>query len=160
LSAGETRSEDLTDKLILDIEALALLYGTEAELREKLEGTILESHDENLRKFVKALQTEGPRETGRRLVIALGELLMASLLVVAGAIALVPTVVGASTLSSFVQYFAERTSGTVGSSPLSPYVSFVDFGIGVLLMLSAFFALREAALNLKKAGLAVKTGES
>ena len=85
---------------------------------------------------------------------------MASLLVVGGAIALVPTVVGASTLSSFVQYFAERASGTVGSSPLSPYVSFVDFGIGVLLMLSAFFALREAALNLKKAGLAVKTGET
>ena len=160
MSAGETRSEDLLDKLILDIEALALLYGTEAELREKLEGKVLESHDENMRKFVKALQTEGPRETGRRFAIALGELLMASLLVVGGAIALVPTVVGASTLSSFVQYFAERASGTVGSSQLSPYVSFVDFGIGVLLMLSAFFALREAALNLKKAGLAVKTGET
>jgi len=36
----------------------------------------------------------------------------------------------------------------------------VEFGVGILLMLSAFFALREAALNLKQAGLSVKSGET
>ncbi len=160
MSTGETKAEDLLDRLVLEIKALALLYGSEAELREVLEDEVVESHDENVRKFVKAVQTQGPIETGRRLAIAVGELVMASILVVAGTVALVPTVVGANTLASFVEYFAERTSGNMGTSPLSPYISFVEFGLGVLLMLSAFFALREAALNLKRAGVAVRTGEA
>lgn len=160
LTSDETRTEDLLDRLILEIKAMALLYGSEVELRERLEGKVLESHDESVRRFVRALQTETPRATGRLMAIALGELVMACILVVAGTIVLVPTVVGVDSLASLVQYFAERTSGAVGGSPLSPYLSFVEFAIGVLLMLSAFFALREAALNLKQAGLAIKSGEA
>ena len=102
---------------------------------------------------------ERPAETRGMLALALGELLTAAILTIAGAVVLVPTVVGVNTLASLVQYFAEKTSGTVGTSPLSPYLSFMEFAVGVVLLLSAFFALREAALNLKKAGLAVKSGE-
>lgn len=145
--------------MILEIKAVALLHGTEAELRERLEGRIVESHDENVQRFVKALQTDRPRATGRLLAIALGELLMASILVVAGTVVLVPTVVGVNTLAGLVQYFAERAAGTAIGSPLSPYLAFVEFAVGVLLMLSAFFSLREAALNLRQAGLAIKSGE-
>ncbi len=148
------------DRLILEIKAIALLYGSETELHEKLEDRVMESHDEDVQRFVKALQTDRPRATGRLLAIALGELLMASILVVAGMVVLVPTVVGVSTLSGLVQYFANRAAGTVMGSPLSPYLSFVEFAIGILLMLSSFFALREAALNLRQAGLAIKSGES
>jgi hypothetical protein len=160
LASSESKTDELLDRLILEIKALALLYGSEAELRGRLEGKVTESHDENVRRFVEALQTERPVETGRRLALALGELLTAALLVVAGAVVLIPTIVGVNTLSSLVQYFAERTSGTVGTSPLSPYLSFMEFAVGVVLLLSAFFALREAALNLKQAGLAVRSGES
>jgi len=32
--------------------------------------------------------------------------------------------------------------------------------VGVVLLLAAFFSLREAALNLKQAGLAVRSGET
>lgn len=160
LASNETRAEDLLDRLILEIKAVALLYGSEAELREKLENKITGSHDESVRRFVQALQSEKPTETGRLLAIALGELVMASLLVVAGAVVLVPTVVGVNSLTSLVQYFADRTSGSLGGSPLSQYLSFMEFAVGVVLMLSAFFALREAALNLKEAGLAIKSGEA
>jgi len=160
LATDETRTEDLLDRLVLEIKATSLLYGSEAELREKLERKIAESDDENVRRFVKALQVEGPVQTGRKFALALGELLTAAILVVAGAVVLIPTVAGVNTLSSLVQYFSERTSGTVGTSPLSPYLSFMEFAVGVVLLLAAFFSLREAALNLKQAGLAVKSGES
>jgi hypothetical protein len=160
LTTDETRTEDLLDRLILEIKAIALLYGSEVELREKLETRIIESHDESLRRFVKALHTERPGDTGRKLAIALGELIVASILVLAGAAVLVPTVSGVNTLASLVQYLAERTTGSVAGSPLSPYLSLMEFAVGVLLMLSAFFALREAALNLKQAGLSVKSGET
>jgi hypothetical protein len=36
----------------------------------------------------------------------------------------------------------------------------VEFIAGILLMLSAFYALREAAVNLKQAGLAIRSGET
>ncbi len=160
LTSDENASDELLDRLVLEIKAVSLLYGTEMELRDKLEGKITESNDESVRRFVEALQTEGPAATGRRLALALGELLTAAILVVAGAVVLIPTVVGVNTLSNLVQYFAERTSGTLGTSPLSPYLSFMEFAVGVVLLLSAFFALREAALNLKQAGLAVKSGET
>jgi len=160
LTADESGAEDLLDRLVLDIKAISLLYGSETELRDKLGSRVTESNDESIRRFVKALQTEGQVQTGRRLALALGELLTAAILVVAGAVVLVPTVVGVNALSSLVQYFAERTSGAVGTSPLSPYLSFMEFGVGVVLLLAAFFSLREAALNLKQAGLAVKSGET
>jgi len=160
MSTSETKTDDLLDKLILEIKAIALLYGSEFELRERLSDRIAQSHDEDVQRFVKALQVGRHKATGRLLAVALGELVMASVLVVAGTIILAPTVVGVSTLSSLVQYFAERTSGTVSTSPLSPYLSFVEFAIGILLMLSAFFALREAALNLRQAGLSIKSGET
>jgi hypothetical protein len=160
LTTDETQTDNLLDRLVLEIKAISLLYGSEIELREKLETRIIESHDESVGRFVKALQIERPAETGKKLAIALGELIMASILVIAGAVVLVPTVSGVNTLASLVQYFAERTNGSVGGSPLSPYLSFVEFGVGILLMLSAFFALREAALNLKQAGLSVKSGET
>ena len=160
MASDESRTEELIDRLILEIKAVSLLYGSDAELRERVESKITESNDESVRRFVTALQTEGAAQTGRKLALALGELLTAAILVMAGAVILVPTVVGVNTLSSIVQYFAERTSGTVGTSPLSPYLSFMEFGVGVVLLLAAFFSLREAATNLKQAGLAVRSGET
>ncbi len=160
LTTEEARTEDLLDRLILEIKAMALLYGSEAELRDRIEDKITESNDESVRRFVKALQAGRPAETPGRLALALGELLTAAILVIAGAVVLVPTVAGVNTLSSLVQYFGQRTSGTLGTSPLSPYLTFMEFAVGVLLLLSAFFALREAALNLKRTGLTVKSGEA
>jgi hypothetical protein len=147
LSTSERRTEDLLDRLLLEVKAIALLYGSETELKAKLKGRLTESHDESVRKFVNALQTKRPSQTGRLFVIALGELLMASILVIAGMVVL-------------VQYFVDRASGTISGSPLSPYISFVEFIAGILLMLSAFYALREAAVNLKQAGLAIRSGET
>ena len=160
MAADESRGEELLDRLILEIKAVSLLYGSDAELRDRVRSKITESNDESIRRFVEAIQAEGPVQTGRKLALALGELLTAAILVVAGAVVLVPTVVGVNTLSSLVQYFAERTSGTVGNSPLSPYLSFMEFGVGVVLLLAAFFSLREAAQNLKQAGLTVRSGET
>ncbi len=160
MASSDSKTDDLLDRLVLEIKALALLYGSESELRERLEDKVKGSHDEDITRFVKVLQTDRPVKTGGRLALALGELLTAAILVVAGAVVLIPTIVGVNTLSSLVQYFAERTSGTVGTSPLSPYLSFMEFAVGVILLLSAFFALREAALNLKQAGLSVEPGET
>jgi hypothetical protein len=158
LASNETHKEDLLDRLVLEIKAISLLYGSESELKDELQSKIRGSHDESVQKFVKALQIERPAHSGKLLAIALGELLMSSLLVVAGAVVLVPTALGLNTVGSLVQYYSSRVTGNLGGSPLSPYLSFIEFGLGILLVLSAFFALREAASNLKEAGLAEGPG--
>jgi hypothetical protein len=160
LASNETQRDDLLDRLILEIKAIVLLYGSESDLKDELQSKIRESHDESVLEFVKALQVEKPAQSGKLLAIALGELVMASILVVAGAIVLVPTAIGLNTVGSLVQYYSSRLSGNLGGSPLSPYISFVEFILGVLLVLSAFYALREAASNLKEAGFAVRSGEA
>ena len=159
MASDETRADDMLDRLILEIKGFSLLYGSDVELRSKIEGRIIRSGDEGVTRFVKAIRSGGPAEKRGTLALALGELLTAAILTVAGAVVLVPILAGVNTLASLVQYFAVKTSGTVGTSPLSPYLSFMEFAVGVTLLLSAFFALREAALNLKKGGLAVKSGE-
>jgi len=150
----------MVDRLLLEAKGISLLLGSEVELKAALEKKLIESHDESVRRFVRAMQTKKPAETGRLLAIALGELVMAALLVVAGTVVLIPTVAGVNSFAGLMQYFTDRTSSVLGSSPLSPYLSFIEFGVGVVLMLSAFFSLREAALNLRQAGLSVRTGES
>ena len=160
MADSDDQAENILDNLVLQVKALSLLYGSEEELRERLEGRMIGSSDEAIRTFVRSLQTGKKVQTGRLLAIALGELLFASLLVVAGTVILVPTVVGINTLQGLVQFFAERAGGSSGGALLTPYLSIVEFIIGALLVISAFFSLREAAANLKEAGGTIRSGES
>lgn len=156
--SGEKRADDLLDRLVLEIKALVLLEASEANLKVRLKGRLVDTHDESLRRFVAALQTRKPRETGRLLAVALGELILASLLVLAGTVVLLPTVAGIDTPAGLVQYFSEKIAGAVEGSPFSAYVPLLEFVMGALLMVSAFYTLRQAAVNLKQAGLAIEPG--
>jgi hypothetical protein len=160
LSSSERRGDELVERLILDVKALVLLQGSEAELKAKLEKKLVGSHDESVLRFVRALQTGSKPNTGRLLFVALGELVMASLLVLLGTMALVPTLTGVNTPAGLVQFFAEHFYGTLANTPLSPYLSVIEFAMGALLMLSAFYTLRLAAINLKEVGLTIRTGEA
>ncbi|MDG6989205.1 MAG: hypothetical protein JRN21_07755 [Nitrososphaerota archaeon] len=156
MNSDEERAEDLLDKLILDIKAVTLLLGSEDELKRTLDGRLTSSHDESLQKFVRVLQMREGKRTGRLVAIALGELMLASILVAAGAVMLVPNVAGIDTVSGLLGYLAGRASGALVGSPLSPYLSFMEFAIGLVLLLSAFYSLREAANNLKGAGFSAE----
>ena len=159
MSTTDARADDLVDKLTLEIKAVTLLLGSEEELKKKLDGRVIGYHDESLQMFVKALQMKETRRTGRLVAIALGELILASVLVAAGVAVLIPNVAGIDTISGLIQYVVGRASDALSVSPLSPYISFMEFAIGLTLVLSAFYSLREAASNLKAAGLAVEPRE-
>ncbi len=160
MSSSEKRAEELLDQLTLDIKAFVLLQGSEGVLREKLQQKVVDSQDDSVRQFVSALQGEKKPKSTHLFLIALGELLLASLLVFAGAVALIPSAAGVNTPAALIQFFSEKAYGAIGSSPLSQYVSFVEFIVGAVLMLSALYTLRQAALNLKEMGLSVRSGEA
>jgi hypothetical protein len=160
LSSSEKKTEEFLDRLILDIKALVLLHGSEAELKDALERRLAGSQDESVRRFVGALQKGGRPRAGRLLGIALGELILASLLVLAGTVALVPTVVGINSPAALVQYFATTVLAGVAASPLAPYAGALEYAVGAVLILFAFYTLRQAALNLKEMGLTIEPGEA
>lgn len=159
MAEKDKRSDESLDKLILDIKALVLLHGQDADLGAKLQSQILNSHDDSVRSFAAALQAGRRPDAGRLAVIALGELLLASILMLVGAVALAPNLVGISSPQQIVNYLLEQISGSLSNSPIYPYASFIGFAVGALLLLSAFYTLRQAALDLREAGLLVKPGE-
>lgn len=159
LSGSEKRTDELVDRLVLDIKALELLHGSEGELKSRLDRELLGSHDESIARFVDALQ-KGETPGSRGLVLmALGQLVLASLLVVAATVVLVPTFVGISSPQALLQYFAQDAYSALGGSPISQYVPLMEFALGAVLMLSAFYSLRQAALNLKRSGMSIRPGE-
>jgi hypothetical protein len=160
LSASRRRTDDLIDRLILDIKALVLLQDSDAELRGRLQEKLAESGDDSVKRFVDALQSGKRPGIGRLLIMALGELIMASILVLAGAVVLLPVFAGINTPSGLVKYFTAGLYTDIGNSPLSNYLPLIGFVIGAILMVSAFYALHQAALNLKEAGVAVRPGEA
>lgn len=159
MSASDEREEELLDKLILDIKALVLLHGSDVELKARLQRELAESHDESLKRFVESLQSGKRPGTGRLVVIAAGELILASLLVLAGTVTLIPVMAGITSPQGLVSYFSGQIYSSLASSPLYPYTGLIEFAAGALLVLSAFYTLRQAALSLKEMGLAIKAGE-
>lgn len=160
MSSTEKRSDELLDKLTLDIKAMVLLAGSDAELGSKVGARLVDSQDQSVRRFVDALQKRRRLNPFQHLAMALGELIVASLLIIAGGVVIVPTVAGVNTPSSLAQYFAEHAYNAFGGSALAGYVSLIEFGLGALLVLAAFYTLHQAAINLGEAGMAVGSGES
>jgi len=159
LTVNDDRSDDLLDKLVLDVKAFVLLHGSDADLRSRLENRILNSHDESMQRFVSSLQAAHKPDTFRLAFIALGELLLASLLIVAGTVALAPNLAGASSPQAVLNYFVSQVSSSVSNSPLYSIASLMAFLVGIALLLSAFYSLRQAALNIREMGLLLKQGE-
>jgi hypothetical protein len=159
LGDSEKRTDDLVDRLILDIKALVLLHGSEADLKDKLTNELVGSHDESIVKFVKALQRGERQKSGGLILMAAGELVLASLLVLAATIILVPVFVGLNSPGAFLQYLLQDTYSGLGGTPLGQYVSLIEFALGAVLMVSAFYSLRQAAFNLKESGIAIVHGE-
>ncbi|MBI3859823.1 MAG: hypothetical protein HY296_06280 [Thaumarchaeota archaeon] len=159
MGGEEGKADDLLDRLILDIKAFVLLRGTEEELKNSLRGALIESHDDSLQRFVRSLQGKQKPESRRLLAIALGELIMASLLIVAGTVALLPVMAGITSPQDLLNFFAGGFYGSIANSPLYQYAGFIEFALGASLMLGAFHTLRQAAASLREMGLSIRTGE-
>ena len=156
MSSGEKRSNELLDRLILDIKAFVLLQGTDEELRAKVSRRIASSQDQSVVRFVESLQSGAPQSDLRQLAVAVGEMVMASILVLVGVVTIVPSAAGSDSVSALVHYFEQLGDLAGGAQQASPAVAFIEFALGALLLLSAFYSLRQAGLHLRRAGLGLK----
>ena len=144
--------EDSVNRLILDVKALVLLSENDEMLANTIRQNIVNSHDEDMSKFIALVQPSGKKEAqGGRLLTAIGELVFASFLIIVGLSLLAPSLMGLQTPRQFLNYFAQLVTGISSASLSNPIVPILDFVFSLLLLLGSFSLLRYASTDLKQA---------
>jgi ABC-type uncharacterized transport system YnjBCD permease subunit len=136
---------------------LTLLYESDQELRPMIEKTMLESQDERVMRFVGLMQRRRAPEREGSVPMAVGELVLASFLTILGLAAFVPIVTGVTTPQQWLDYFSNAIAPSFSSGPLYQGAPLLDFVFAALLLLGAFYSLRRASNNLKRAGLSLES---
>jgi hypothetical protein len=155
-SEEEQRTLAQIDQLILDVKAISLLHQSDAYLREALMTAFAGSPDEDVHRFLRLIEPGRTPSRRGQLLIALGELVFSSLLIFAGLIALVPSLAGLSTPKQMLAYVLSSVLASADIVFLSPFLSVIEFGFAIILLLSAFYLLRQASQNLKAAGFTLE----
>lgn len=155
LSKSEVQARnEIVDKLLLDMKALVLLSENDTELSRTVQKNILESHDEQVTRFISLIRpSTNIGSTRGQFLSALGELILASFLVIAGLSLLAPSLMGIQSPDQLLSYFTQVVDGISAASLSNPLIPFLDFLFALMLLIGAFYLLRQASLNLKKAGL-------
>jgi hypothetical protein len=159
LNTDKKAGEEAVGRLRLDIRALALLYDSDAELRQVIQRSLVHSQDEYTTRFVALLSAARPSKEGGNLPVALAEIVLASFLTIVGLAAFVPVLAGVSTPQQWLAYLSSAVSAPT-SGPLYYGIPVLDFAFAAILLLGAFYSLRRAAKNLKSAGMMVEPGRS
>lgn len=149
----------MVSKLALDVKALALLYGSDTKLYSLLQKEFIESRDEDIMRFVEALQGNHKSHPDGGLIVALGEIILASFLAILGIVAFIPNLIGLDTPQALFDYFSGLVPPSLDSGPLFSTVAAVEFVFAALLMLGAFYTLRQASVNLKHSGIVADSSE-
>jgi hypothetical protein len=150
-SGSSGAADEIMGRLLLDIKALMILGGTEESLSRIVEEKIALSRDNQIAGFVSIIQSKKARPEPVRvnILIALGEMVLASILAVVGLAILAPSVTGLSSPSQLLAYFSQALSAVSTKSIPSPIVPIGVFLLALVLLIGAFYNLRVAASNLK-----------
>lgn len=152
MEINENRMDEAIGEVILSVKAVMLLCGSSVECREMLKEQVISKQDPEVGEFIEMFQK--PKENiVPQLVMAAGEILLASILLFLGIALISPSLVGFEGPGAFLNYFISTQISLINAVPFSPFVILIDFLVAVALLSSAFYALRESAEKLAKAGL-------
>ena len=154
LAGNSDTIDSLVDELKLDIKGLMLLNPNDESVSQVLSASILNSGDPEISRFVGLVQKKEKRSSeGGYFLIAIGEIILASMLFIGGIALVSPTILGLGApqeFSNFVITIAQSISQLTLTNPLVPALEFI---IALSLLLGAFFTLRAASESLKETGI-------
>jgi len=149
MASTPSSTDEVLGRLLLDIKALMLLSGSDISLQTLVKEKIVSSHDEEVVKFVSMMNSRKPESGWVTLLIAISEMLLASIFAVVGLALLAPSIVGFSSSDQLSYYFSQIVGAISPKSLSNPIIPAAEFVIAVLLLIGAFYNLRIAATNLK-----------
>ena len=159
MDTGESATNELVARLKLDVKALTLLYESDSELQHVLDRSLSESQEDYVIRFVRLLQSRRPpSEDEGSIPVALGEIVLASFLTIVGIASFVPVLAGLTTPQQWLGYISSAVVPPLSSGPFAFGLPLLDFVFSAALLLGAFYSLRRATKNLKRAGMVPETG--
>lgn len=150
----QDQGNDILNKLILDVKALVLLSENDEALLKAAQEGVINSHDEQVVKFISLIQPAGRQESSSgKLITAVGELILASFLTILGLSLLAPSLMGLKSPEQLLSYFTDVINGISSGALSNPLVPALYFVFALLLLLGSFYLLRHASTDLKDANL-------
>ena len=148
----EDGMEEEIGNLVLSVKAVMLLCGNSVECRNNLREKINAMQDEEVTGFLDLFH-KPQRSIVPQVSMAIGEVLLASILLFIGVAILAPALVGFQGPDAFLHYFVSTQIALINAFPYFPFVLLTDFIIAIALLSAAFYALRESADLFSDAGL-------
>lgn len=145
--------EEVIDHIVLDIKSLAADRPWDASITEGLRERLLASHDEDVKRFVDALEPRRPSRPWSLIFIGVGELVLGAFLTVGGLVFIVPAILGFTSQGEIARYLSDLTTGFSSSALSDPLTVALGFGFALFLLLAALYTLRQASQNLRGSGL-------
>lgn len=152
-------SDQTASRLLLDIKALNALYPADTELRRVLERSLVDYTDDDVKRLTDAIHPARRVSRSGSVLIAAGEILLASFLAILGIGAFAPSIMGFDSPQQLSSFFSSELASSFGSGPLSTSAPIVVLALSVLLIIGALYLLRRAATELKEAGLMETSGK-
>ena len=151
-SESKDPSEQIVNHLILDIKALMLLGQSKESLRQLLDLNLAQSHDEHIVEFLELMKPGKKKGISAQsyLIVAIGELILSSFLLIGGLATILPSLVGLTSpeqLVSFIGDITQRISVPTLSNPIVPILELV---LALALLFGAFNTVRLASINLQE----------
>jgi hypothetical protein len=157
MSVDENQGGELVSKLKLDVKALTLLYESDLALQGMLDKAFAESGDAEMLRFARLLQARRRPGGLGALLISVGEIILASFLTVLGIAVFIPALVGLVMPQQFLDYFSRTIVPSLASSPLFVVAPALDFILASVLMLCAFYTLRQASQSIRESAMILET---
>jgi hypothetical protein len=157
MSVDENQGGELVSRLKLDVKALTLLYESDVALQDTLDKAFKEAGDADMQRFVRLLQSRRRPGGLGILLISLGEIILASFLTVLGIVVFIPALIGLVMPQQFLDYFSRIVVPALASSPLFVVAPALDFVLASVLMLCAFYTLRQASHNIRESAMILET---
>lgn len=150
-----TQAEKIMDRLTLDVKALMLLSASDENLRKEFGTRFVQSQDEQISEFLKLIS--GPhmdKKVGAtpKIIIAVGEMVLASILAILGLTLIVPGVLGIGSPKLLSSYFNTISQG-FASGHYAQFAGPLFTAFALILLVGGFYALRDAATSVRDAGL-------
>ncbi|MCL4314724.1 MAG: hypothetical protein M1454_03260 [Candidatus Thermoplasmatota archaeon] len=149
---GERSFDELIDTVVIDIKALMLLMEKKSDFYNQIRKKFTESGERDVRLFTEIISKDRELRKGRTIIISTGELLLSAFLILFGISVAIPSLEGINTFNTLVSFYTGTLYYFHGFLSVS-VILIVDLILSVLLLIAAFYTIREAAIRIREAGL-------
>ncbi|MCL4342783.1 MAG: hypothetical protein M1267_02875 [Candidatus Thermoplasmatota archaeon] len=151
----DSKFDDLINSALIDIKAIMLLMEKKSGFYSQIRRKFTESDDRDVRLFLQIVSEKRRRSDFKGIVISIAEIALAFFLILFGISVMAPGLTGVDSFTGLISFYTGFETALHGALPFA-MVLLVDLFISIILLISAFYTIRESAIALRQSGLREK----